>query len=413
MKPSEYRTPAQPLPSQQLNWPEQLLVRYLNQQLSKKNGQLDLTLPSGNQVQLGSGAPYAQVTLHSWRALAGLVFGGINGWSDSYLHGHWESTDLTELVEWALHQEESLEQMAWADFVINLRYNRIHRKNHNSKAGSRRNIAAHYDLGNDFYRLWLDPSMTYSAALFTKQDQSLETAQQEKYARILALLNTQPGDQLLEIGCGWGGFALSAANQDVNVHGISLSNEQLAWGRQQVDAFGLDDKIQLTHTDYRDLTGQYDAIVSIEMFEAVGEEHWDHYFEVLRRSLKPGGRIVLQIISIEDKRFETYRRQADFIQRYIFPGGMLPSVNKLKEKFDQHGLQLKAQQMFGADYGKTLKIWRQQFERHWHEIAQHGFDDRFYRMWRYYLAYCEGGFKQGALDVGLYLLENQASPLDQ
>ncbi|MDF2182802.1 cyclopropane-fatty-acyl-phospholipid synthase family protein [Neptuniibacter sp. CAU 1671] len=405
MKPSEYHSPEQTLKLPKMAWNEQLFIRYLNHLFKDKQGQLDLTLPSGSRTLIGQGSPSAQVTLNSWKALTGLLFGGINGWSDRYLDGDWESDNLTQLVEWALHQEQALEKMAWADFVIGHKYNRIHRKNHNSRDGSRRNIAAHYDLGNDFYKRWLDPSMTYSSALYSNHNESLEAAQTNKYNKILEMLAANRGEQILEIGCGWGSFATQAANQGLRVHGVSLSNEQLARGNEQVSKKGLSEQIELTHTDYRDLTGQYDHIVSIEMFEAVGEEHWDHYFQILRERLKPGGRAVLQIISIEDQRYHVYKKQADFIQRYIFPGGMLPSVSVLKQKFQAHGFLLKEQLMFGKDYAKTLKIWREQFEHAWKEIATLGFDERFYRMWRYYLAYCEGGFNHGALDVGLYQLE--------
>ena len=209
----------------------------------------------------------------------------------------------------------------------------------------------------------------------------------------------------MEIGCGWGGFAIKASEEHhLNVHGITLSEEQLRWAKDKVTEAELNDKIHLSLTDYRDLNHQYDAVVSIEMFEAVGEEHWDTYFQTLKRVLKPGGNAVLQIITIDDERFHRYRKQADFIQRYVFPGGMLPSVSVLQDKFKEHGFMLKKQQLFGKDYAKTLREWYRDFENSWGDIREQGFDETFYRLWKYYLAYCEGGFEHGSIDVGLYVL---------
>lgn len=392
---------------------ESLLVKLVKALLDGDQGTLNLTLPSGLHLQVGGNAPFADIRLHSLRPLWRLVTGGTNGWSEAYLEGEWDSSDLPTLVRWALRYEPALERLSPAQFINGQRHNRYHRSRDNHRHGSRRNIAEHYDLGNDFYRRWLDDSMTYSAALFQdsqgQQTQDLAQAQRNKYARILELLDAQPGQHVAEIGCGWGGFAeQAAAEEGLQVDGITLSQEQLQYARERIERQGLSKQARFSLTDYRDFDGQYDGIVSIEMFEAVGENHWDSYFQMLKARLKPGGRAVLQIITIDDRRFHSYRKQADFIQRYIFPGGMLPSTEVLQQLFRQHGFKLDVQQMFGLDYARTLQYWSEAFEQHWPDI-QHmnpGFDDRFYRLWRYYLAYCEGGFNERAIDVGLFVLSH-------
>ncbi|WP_286239149.1 SAM-dependent methyltransferase [Neptuniibacter halophilus] len=404
---SAYEQPSHPLQQQQPSGLEKPLLSLLKKQLERCQGQLLLTLPSGYQTRFGQQGPAASLQLNSLRPFVRLFFGGINGWSEGYPAGEWESQDLTALIRWALKNETRLEQMTKAGFIIRTLHNLYHYSRDNSRRGSRRNIAAHYDLGNEFYRRWLDAGMTYSAALFAHPGQPLEQAQANKNQRILQMLDARPGQQIVEIGCGWGAFARQAAEQNqLRVDGITLSREQLAWAQEKSTAAGLDSALQFSLTDYRDLQKSYDGVVSIEMFEAVGEAHWDHYFSTLKRILKPGGNAVLQVISIDDQRFLKYRKQADFIQRYIFPGGMLPSVCALKEKIAEHGFVLQQEQRFGKDYAETLRLWRQQFEDNWSEIQQSGFDQRFYRLWRYYLAYCEGGFEEGAIDVGLYQLRH-------
>lgn len=392
---------------QKPSWLEGKLLQRLVPLLQRDCGTLTLTLPSGYTCRLGNNQPEAQVRLNNFRPLVHLFFGGINGWSESYLKGEWDSHDITALVEWALAYEAELEDFAKASFYKEFLHNLYHWRRDNSKKGSRKNIAAHYDLGNDFYKHWLDKTMTYSAALYSHERQPLELAQKNKYSRILELLDAKPEQHIVEIGCGWGGFAMQAHQEkQLSVHGITLSKEQLKWGQDKVAHANLNDQIHLSLTDYRDLNHQYDGVVSIEMFEAVGEAHWDTYFQTLKKVLKPGGRAVLQIITIDDDRFEQYRKQADFIQRYVFPGGMLPSVSALHEKISQHGFVLKEMQLFGQDYARTLREWAHSFEHAWDEISQQGFDDTFRRLWRYYLAYCEGGFKQGSINVGLYVLDH-------
>ena len=289
---------------------------------------------------------------------------------------------------------------------------RLHRVGHllrrNSRRGSRRNIAHHYDLGNDFYRLWLDPSMTYSSALFSNETESLQQGQQNKYQKIIDWLpaDNQPAPlRLAEIGCGWGGFAAQlTAQRPVDYQGITLSAEQLAscGARNLTDG---ESTIQFSLTDYRDLSGQFDAIVSIEMLEAVGEAHWPGYFSRINQLLRPGGAAVIQVITIDDDRFDSYRQNVDFIQKYIFPGGMLLTPKSMHRLIDESGLQLDEEIGFGHDYATTLRYWREGFDRAWPQISALGYSERFRRMWRYYLCYCESGFDAESIDVRLYRIQ--------
>ncbi len=412
MKPTEY-PPATELPnladSLRTGWINRFCVHTLARWLRRMEyGHLELILPDGQHLQAGTAEPAevrAQVKLHSLRPLRRLLRSGLMGWAEGYMAGEWDSPDINALVRWALGNEHAFGQPAQGSRLRTALHRLFHRSRRNSRRGSRRNIAFHYDLGNDFYRLWLDPSMTYSSALFEYPEQSLALAQQHKYRRICELLQLKADQQVLEIGCGWGGFAATAA-QDYGayVNGITLSREQLAWSRKQSAERGLDAQCSFSLTDYRDLDTPVDRIASIEMFEAVGEENWPLYFRQLRRCLKPGGIAVLQVISIDDDRFDEYRRSTDFIQRYIFPGGMLPSPGRLTAEIERAGLQLTHSETFGLDYARTLQHWRQAFLAQWPQIEAQGFDARFRRLWLYYLGYCEGGFRYGAIDVGLYVL---------
>ncbi|WP_370978566.1 class I SAM-dependent methyltransferase [Agaribacterium sp. ZY112] len=386
---------------------ENLLLPRIRKALAHCKGTLVLTFSSGYKVMIGNGQPCADVHIKRNRAFIKLFMGGINGWSEAYIDDDWSSSDLSALVEWALSNEKQLKSLSKAQYLIRSLHTLYHKRRDNNRKGSRKNISAHYDLGNDFYKLWLDKTMTYSSALFSSKEQSLEQAQSNKYQRILELLKHQKGQSILEIGCGWGGFAHEAAKTfESQVHGITLSSEQLKWGQHLAKEQGLDELISLELRDYRDLQGQYDSIVSIEMFEAVGENHWDSYFSQLKKRLKPGGRAVLQIITIDNERFKQYRKSADFIQRYVFPGGMLPSIEALESKFCKHQFKLVHKQLFGKDYAETLRLWTKLFQENWHNIENQGFDERFKRLWNYYLAYCEGGFEQGSIDVGFYVLEH-------
>jgi cyclopropane-fatty-acyl-phospholipid synthase len=280
-----------------------------------------------------------------------------------------------------------------------------HKAHANTRRGSRRNIAAHYDLGNAFYSQWLDPTMTYSSGVFERADMSLEEAQRNKWRKLAETLDLKPDHRVLEIGCGWAGFAIFAAQEyGCKVTGITLSQEQLAYARKTVEKAGLSDRIDIQLIDYRDVKGEFDRIASIEMFEAVGEEHWPAYFNVVRERLKPGGIAGLQIITIDEARFETYRTTPDFIQLYIFPGGMLPSPTALQAAATHQGLGFETVRTFALSYAETLRRWRERFEDCWPSISTMGFDERFKRMWEYYLASCEGGFRAGAIDVGQFRL---------
>ena len=276
----------------------------------------------------------------------------------------------------------------------------MHWRRRNSRRGSRRNIHAHYDLGNDFYALWLDPTMTYSAALFEGADsQALEAAQTAKYERILEQIGAKQGDSILEIGCGWGGFAETAARRGMRVTGVTISREQLAYAKARLEKAGLGDRVDLRFCDYRDMEGRYDHIVSIEMIEAVGERYWPDYFAALKRHVAPGGSILVQAIVIAEDFFEGYRHQPDFIQTYVFPGGMLLSPSALREQCRQAGLKIAELYSFGLDYARTLETWLHSFDKVADDVARLGFDERFRRMWRYYLAYCAAGFSTRRTDV--------------
>ena len=282
--------------------------------------------------------------------------------------------------------------------------------NRNSRRGSRRNIAAHYDLGNDFYEQWLDAGMTYSSGLFSSAGETLEEAQDAKLERVIDMLGLSGGETVLEIGCGWGGLAERLMDRrDCVVTGVTLSSEQLAFARRRLRNRAQSGRCDLRLQDYRDIHGEFDRIVSIEMLEAVGEAYWPTYFKKLRNSLRPGGSAVLQVITINDARFESYRRRPDFIQKYIFPGGMLPTTQIIEHEISKAGLQLVADEFFGESYARTLEEWRLRFQKAWPEIKALGFDDRFKRTWEYYLAYCKVGFETGALNVGLYKVTRATS----
>ena len=339
------------------------------------------------------------------RVFRRLMFGGEIGIAESYMDGDWTSPDLAAVFEFAARNMNklagTLNGLAPLQWLNMLR----HKAHANTRRGSRRNIAAHYDLGNAFYSQWLDPTMTYSSAVFETADMSLEDAQRNKWRRLAEMLELKPGHHILEIGCGWAGFAIfSAREYGCRVTGITLSQEQLAYARAAVEKAGLSDRIDIQLIDYRDVQGQYDRIASIEMFEAVGEENWPAYFNMVRERLKPGGIAGLQIITIDDARFQSYRSHPDFIQLYIFPGGMLPSVNALKDVATHQGLGFETARMFANSYAETLRRWRECFDARWPTIAPLGFDDRFKRMWQYYLASCEGGFRAGSIDVGQFRL---------
>ncbi len=365
------------------------------------SGTLRLTTPEGLTLQFGNGGePRAELQLMEWSALRRIFRGGDLGLAECYRDGAIATDDLSALLRLALRNLQPLQKAVRRNRLLNLLYRLRHRLRANTRRGSARNIEAHYDLGNGFYRLWLDPSMTYSSACFEDGlEGDLQKAQAHKYTRMLQLSGAEAGDRVLEIGCGWGGFAEHAASRGIDVTGVTLSPRQLDYARRRIDLAGLAPRARFALQDYRDLDGCYDHIVSIEMLEAVGEAYWDTYFAKLRQLLNPGGRAAIQTIVIGDDHFERYRRRSDFIQQYIFPGGMLPSPGVLRCLADRHGLRIESMQGFGAHYAETLRRWRARFDANWPAIAAEGFDERFRRLWRYYLSYCEAGFDEGRIDL--------------
>lgn len=374
-------------------------------------GTLLVTFPDGNQRRYGGEpGPNAALEIRDWAACGQILRAGDIGLAEAYRDRLVEIPDITALLLLAMANEDALSQAFHGSFWGTLYYRLKHLfGNRNTRRGSRKNIHAHYDIGNDFYKLWLDRTMTYSAACFAYPGQALDEAQTAKYERLLSRLGVKEGDHILEIGCGWGGFAEHAAStRGVRVTGISLSQEQLAWARERVQGKPWEHLCEFRFQDYRDVSGRYDAVISIEMIEAVGESYWPSYFAKLNEVLKPGGRVGLQGITIADERFDDYRSGTDFIQQYIFPGGMLPSPQRLVQETARAGLSIADTHVFGRDYAETLRRWRASFEGTLSMIRDQGFDDAFLRIWRFYYAYCEAGFDAGRTDVCQLVLEKPA-----
>ncbi|MCX7211820.1 MAG: cyclopropane-fatty-acyl-phospholipid synthase [Burkholderiales bacterium] len=371
-------------------------------------GRLLVTTPAGASLSFGHGEPHASIRLANWKVFGASLSRGDIGFAESWISGDWQTDSLPALLKLLLANRDVIDRAIYGHWWGQALYRIKHLLNRNSKAGSRRNIHAHYDLGNPFYAVWLDPSMTYSSALFGNEPaRSLQDAQTAKYRRILDQLALPPGARVLEIGCGWGGFAELAARDGLHVTGLTLSTEQHAWATRRLADAGLADQARFLLQDYRDEKEQFDAIVSIEMFEAVGERYWPSYFETLRRCLRPGGRAVVQTITIDDTLFERYRRGTDFIQQYIFPGGMLPSPEVFSQQARAAGLAVDDAFGFGLDYARTLAIWRDSFLEALPQITAQGFDTRFARTWEFYLAYCEAGFAQRSTDVVQFTLRRE------
>ena len=360
---------------------------------SLRGGQLEMRWPDGSSSWFGEGAIKVHLNVRDMAMFEQVLAKGDIGFAEAYLDGHWDSPDLTALLKLLADNRDALKRAVYGSWRSLLAARVRHWLNGNSKAGSKRNIMAHYDLGNDFYRLWLDPSMTYSSALYQEGNGDLELAQKAKYERMLNRLDAKAGERILEIGCGWGGLAEAVTQRGLNMTGVTLSHEQLKWAQERVPSADL--RLQ----DYRDLTERYDHVVSIEMFEAVGERWWPTYFKKVADSLAPGGKVMLQTITIRDDLFGAYRKGTDFIQQYVFPGGMLPSSSALHAAAAKQGLVVKDEFAFGPDYARTLSEWRVAFEAQWPAIAAQGFDENFRRLWRFYLAYCEAGFLSGNVNV--------------
>jgi cyclopropane-fatty-acyl-phospholipid synthase len=375
-------------------------------------GHLTIVTPSGDRIgnDARSPGPEATLVLHNWRLVRRLLAEGQIGFAEAYMDGDWTSPDLAALIELFALNQDALNRTLMGTRFSRLLVRLQHRKRANTRRGSRRNIEAHYDLGNDFYAAWLDRDMSYSSAFYapeagTGQALSLEAAQRAKQDLVMSRLALAGGEHVLEIGCGWGGLAERLIVENgCHVTGLTLSPSQLDHARARLEQAGLAGRHDLRLQDYRDVEGRFDRIVSIEMLEAVGAEYWPVYFARLRQCLARSGRAVLQVITIAERYYDSYRRDPDFIQRHIFPGGMLPSVGVLRTQIEEAGLTLRSVQHFGDSYAATLAEWQRRFQLAWPRLRGLGFDDGFKRKWEYYLAYCEAGFRAGSIDVGLYEL---------
>nr|WP_157407054.1 MULTISPECIES: cyclopropane-fatty-acyl-phospholipid synthase family protein [unclassified Janthinobacterium] len=378
-----------------------------------KHGALLLKTPDGACQLYGDGSFPVTLELKNWNLCGAALRSGDIGFAETFIAGDWRSDNLAGLIELLARNRAGIEALVYGSWWGSLLYRVKHLLNRNSRAGSKKNIHAHYDIGNAFYRLWLDPSMTYSSALFERAagavpDLDLERAQMAKYRRIARQLQLAPDARVLEIGCGWGGFAETAAREHgAHVTGLTLSTEQLAYAQARLADAGLAGRADLKLCDYRDSAGEYDAVASIEMFEAVGQRYWPSYFACVARNLKAGGRACIQTIVIADELFERYSKGTDFIQQYIFPGGMLPSPSEFRRCAAEHGLRVEDEFRFGPDYAETLRQWRAGFCARRAALEQQGFDGRFVLTWEFYLAYCEAAFCAGNTDVMQFTLVKQ------
>ena len=367
-----------------------------------RHGRLDIVLPDGRVFRAdGQGpGPVAELRIHNADLFARMIREGDLGFCEAYLDGWWSTPDLQDFMDLVHADNEEVYDGFLGMGVIRAFEKLRFWLQSNSKRQARKNISHHYDLGNEFYALWLDETMTYSSALFRTGQESLEAAQTAKYASMLDQMGAVPGDHILEIGCGWGGFAEYAAKErGMMVTGLTISREQYDYAVARMEAAGLSQRVTIKLQDYRDERGQYDGIASIEMFEAVGERYWPSYFNTLRDNLKPGKNATLQIITVQDRRWEVYRRGVDFIQKYIFPGGMLPAPSILRAEVERAGLRVAHSIEFGESYSQTLRRWHETFNQRWDDVAKLGFDDRFRRMWDFYLTSCAATFQSGNTDV--------------
>ncbi len=366
------------------------------------HGRLDMHLPDGRifRVEGDGPGPVGELHIHNPDIFARLIREGDLGFCEAYLDGWWSTPDLQAFMD-LVHAENDEVYDGFLGMGLVRAYERLRFwLQSNSKRQAKKNISHHYDLGNEFYGLWLDDTMTYSSALFRTGQEPLETAQIQKYASMVDEMGARPGDHVLEIGCGWGGFAEYAAKErGLKVTGLTISQEQHDYAVQRIANAGLSDQVEIKMQDYRDERGQYDGIASIEMFEAVGEKYWPIYFNTLRSCLKPGRNATLQIITVQDRRWEVYKRGVDFIQKYIFPGGMLPAPSVLRAEVEKAGLSVTGAIEFGESYSQTLRRWYDTFNARWEEVSALGFDDRFRRMWNFYLTSCAATFHFGNCDV--------------
>jgi cyclopropane-fatty-acyl-phospholipid synthase len=374
-------------------------------------GSLELTLPSGRVVMIGQkGSGFdAELKLKNFSVVWASMKRGQLGFFERYMAGDLESRDVTALFRFYLQNRSVLDDASTGFFSTSWFDKIWHWKRDNNRKGSKENIAAHYDLGNAFYETWLDDTMSYSSAVFDGTGNSLEAAQRRKIHKVMEAAEVEPGKSYLEIGCGWGGVAEETGKAGAHLRGITLSKEQLAFAQARMKRQKLEDKTELVFEDYRDTKGLFDGIMSVEMIEAVGEAHWPAYFRTLFERLKPGGVAAIQGITIREDNYAAYRSGVDFIQRYIFPGGMLLTKDIMREQTQKAGLMFERMECFGQSYARTLAMWRDRFEAAWPRIAPMGFDERFRRMWNLYLCYCEAGFAEGVIDVGIYKLRKPAA----
>ncbi len=381
----------------------------LMQRLS--HGTLTVHLPGGTLLRFGNGElPAASITLRNWNCCSAALKSGDIGFAESYIAGDWTTPNLTDLLKVFIRNRKDVEDMIYGSWAGRLLYRVKHLLNRNSKANSRKNIHAHYDLGNAFYELWLDDTMNYSSAWFEGDlSRPMREAQHAKVRRALRMAGVKEGDRVLEIGCGWGALAEMATTEfGASIHGVTLSTEQLAFAQDRMARFKVGDQADLRLQDYRDIpSASYDAICSIEMVEAVGREYWAGYFETVARLLKPGGKACVQSIVIDDALFDRYIGSTDFIQQYIFPGGCLPCPREFRKAAQAAGLAVVDEFAFGADYAETLRRWRDKFLAEKQQVLQLGFDERFSRIWEFYLAYCEAAFEMANIDVVQYTLQKR------
>ena len=375
------------------------------------HGSLTVTLPDGSVQRFGSTeGPHASMKLHNWAVCGAALKSGDIGFAETFINGDWSTPNLTALLELMLANRREVEDVIYGSWLGRLAYRIRHLLNRNSKTNSRKNIHAHYDLGNAFYGLWLDETMNYSSAWFETPEQSLVEAQHAKVRRALRMVQVKPGERVLEIGCGWGALAEKATTEfDAHLTGVTLSTEQLAWAQERMARIGRTDRADLRLQDYRDIQDPpFDAICSIEMIEAVGREYWPTYFRTVARLLKPGGRACIQSIVIDDALFDRYIKGTDFIQQYVFPGGCLPCPREFRAQARAAGLQVSDEFAFGLDYARTLALWRERFLHEQERVLAQGFDQRFLSIWEFYLAYCEAGFRGRSIDVVQYTLHKPA-----
>jgi cyclopropane-fatty-acyl-phospholipid synthase len=365
-------------------------------------GVMTFVLPDGREIRLEGAAagPEARLLVHDYNFMVRTMRSGTIGFGEGYMAGEWDTPDLSVLLEVLALNFAKFERVAFGNPIMALLNLVEHALRGNSRTGSKKNIHAHYDLGNAFYSRWLDASMTYSSARFAQPGEALSEAQRRKYRTLCEGMGLSPDHHVLEIGCGWGGFAEFAAREmGAKVTAITISEEQFKFASERMFRQGLSERAQIRLVDYRDVEGQFDRVASIEMFEAVGERYWRTYFDKIRESLTPNGRAGLQIITIQDELFPHYRKRPDFIQKYIFPGGMLPSEARLRAETERAGLSWAGISRFGHNYADTLAEWARRFEAAWDEITRLGFDERFRKLWRFYLSYCEAGFRTARTDV--------------